>query len=69
MRTSQRTSASRVAEDLHIPTSLPVDQSQLVEVATREGMATTTEGPTTEVVEVAITIPTRPRSQISKEHV
>ena len=43
LRTSQRTSASRAAEDLHIPTSLPVDQSQLVEAATKEGMATTTE--------------------------
>ena len=70
LRTSQRTSASRVAEDLHIPTSPPVDPSQLVEVVTGEGVATTIKGPTTEVVEVAITtILTRARDQVLKEHV
>ena len=67
-RTSQRISAFRVEEDPHTLISPVVSQSKAVEAATAAEAVIITKGPTTEVVKAKTVIPTRPRSQVSKEH-
>ena len=56
-------------EDQHTLISPVVSQNKAKEAATATEEVITTGGPTTEVFEVETITPTRPRSQVSNEHV